>query len=140
MKKVHPFVKSCEISVDAACKDTYENKTRLGGKWNEIIDNLHYISNLPLLNDVVLSFVVQHDNYKEMYDFYELGKSIFGDTNKNWRIFYNRVVNWGTFTKKQFKQVDVCDSNHPEYKELLNQYKKLAHLDRISHNMPVDGI
>jgi|TARA_R110000744_G_scaffold152622_2_gene266769 organic radical activating enzyme len=140
MKKVHPFVKSCEISVDAAYKDTYENKTRIGGKWQDIIDNLKYISTLPLLNDVVLSFVVQHDNYNEMYDFYELGKSIFEGTNKNWRIFYNRVVNWGTFTAEQFKEVDICDNNHPNHSKLLKEYNKLTNLDRISHNIPVNGI
>ena len=75
-----------------------------------------------------------------MYDFYELGKSIFEDTNKNWRIFYNRVVNWGTYTADQFKEVDICDSNHPNYSKLLKEYKKLTNLDRISHNIPVNGI
>lgn len=75
-----------------------------------------------------------------MHDFYKLGESIFGNTNKNWRIFYNRVVNWGTFTKKQFNEVDICDNNHPEHKEFLIEYNKLAHLERISHNMPVNGI
>ena len=75
-----------------------------------------------------------------MYDFYELGKSIFKDTDKNWRIFYNRVVNWGTFTKKQFKKIDICDPNHPEYSKLMKEYSKLASLDRISHNIPVNAV
>ena len=29
MPNVHKYVKSCEISIDAGTKDTYENKTRL---------------------------------------------------------------------------------------------------------------
>lgn len=140
MKKVHPFVKSCEISVDAACKDTYENKTRLGGKWDDIINNLNYIATLPFLQDVVLSFVVQYDNYKEMAAFYELGEKIFGETNKNWRIFFNRVVNWGTFTADEFKEVDICNPEHPEYVLLMDEYSKLTNFDRVSHNMPVYGI
>jgi hypothetical protein len=140
MKKVHPFVKSCEISVDAACKDTYENKTRLGGKWEDIINNLNYIATLPFLQDVVLSFVVQYDNYKEMAAFYELGEKIFGETNKNWRIFFNRVVNWGTFTADEFKEVDICNPDHPEYVLLMDEYSKLTNFDRVSHNMPVHGV
>jgi hypothetical protein len=75
-----------------------------------------------------------------MYEFYKLGESIFGNTNKNWRIFYNRVVNWGTFTNDQFKQVDVCDPKHPDYSKLMREYKKLTNLDKISHNIPVNGI
>jgi hypothetical protein len=33
---VHKFVTTCEISIDAGTQDTYENKTRLGGKWNTL--------------------------------------------------------------------------------------------------------
>ena len=40
MPNVHKYVKSCEISIDAGTKDTYENKTRLGGNWENLMNNL----------------------------------------------------------------------------------------------------
>ena len=43
---IHRFVKSCEISIDGGTKDTYENKTRINGKWDELIDNLKFIAQL----------------------------------------------------------------------------------------------
>ena len=47
MKNIHKYVKSCEISIDSASKDIYENKVRLGGKWDDLIENLKYIATLP---------------------------------------------------------------------------------------------
>lgn len=137
MQKIHPYVKTCEISVDASNKDTYENKTRLGGKWDEIIENLHYINTLPHLEKVTLSFVVQHDNYKEMLEFYQMGNSIFTDPRKNVVIFYNRVANWGTFSSEQFKHVDISNPDHEDYDDFLNEYSKLANLPGIIHNLKV---
>ena len=63
MKSIHPYVKTCEISIDAATKDTYENKTRIGGDWDELINNLKFISTLPNLKKIKPSFVVQ--NHKQ---------------------------------------------------------------------------
>jgi len=137
MKNIHSLVKSCEISVDAANKDTYENKTRLGGKWENIIENLKYISTLPYLKNVTLSFVVQEDNFKEMYDFYELAKNLFSNTDKDWTVFFNRVVNWGTFTADEFKVVDIADKNHSKAEEFKTAYSRLPHSKNIRHNLPL---
>ena len=137
MKKIHHLVKTCEISVDAATKDTYENKTRLGGEWDTIIDNLHYINKLEHLKEVKLSFVVQYDNFREMKMFYDLAKSIFTDTNKLLSVFYNRVANWGTYTQEEFKHADISNPEHFEYSEFLEEYSKIAHLPNIHHNLEV---
>jgi|SRR6056300_110646 len=138
MKKIHPFVKSCEISIDAATKDTYENKTRIGGKWNDIIENLHYISKLPLLQQVVLSFVVQYDNYKEMKMFYDMTTGIFNNPRQDVKIFYSRVQNWGTFSSDKFKHVDIGNPEHPEYNNFLVEYNKLPNGNNIIHNLTVN--
>ena len=53
MKSVHPFVKSCEISIDAATQDTYENKTRIGGKWETLLKQLDFIINIPTINSYI---------------------------------------------------------------------------------------
>ena len=136
MKNIHPYVKSCEISIDAATKNTYENKTRLGGKWEEIIENLHYISTIKSLKIVTLSFVVQHSNYREMYDFFKLCENIFNRTGKSFNVFFNRIANWGTYNRDIFKQVDISNPQHPEYFEFLKEYNKLPK-DRITHNLHI---
>jgi len=137
MPNIHSLVKSCEISVDACTKDTYENKTRLGGKWDPLLENLKYIANIPSLNTVTLSFVVQDTNYTEMEGFYNLAASIFSGKGKNWSVFYNRVVNWGTMTDEQFTICDVGNPDHPNYNDLLTMYKTLPMVNNIRHNLTV---
>lgn len=135
MTRVHKFIKSAEISIDAAYKDTYENYTRLGGKWDDLMENLKYISEIKTLERVTLSFVVQIDNYKEMVDFHKMAEKFFDHTHINWEVFYNRVVNWGTYNAEDFKKVDVGNPEHPEYNYLLEEYKKLPPANNIRHNL-----
>ena len=137
MKNVHDLVKSCEISIDAATKETYENFTRLGGKWEPLISNLNYIANIPTLDRIQLSFVVQQTNYKEMRLFYDFISSIFSKTNKNWKVFYNRVSNWGTFTPDEYKHIDVANPNHPEAPEFIKIFKTLPTDNTVMHNLPL---
>lgn len=137
MKSIHKLVKSCEISVDAATKTTYENNTRLGGKWEDIINNLNYIATLPYLEKVIVSFVVQESNFLEMKLFYDLVNSIFGDTEKNWKIVYNRVSNWGTFTSEKFTEVDVASPTHARALEFRQAFNSLPDTPRIQHNLPL---
>ena len=138
MTNVHRFIKSAEISVDAATKDTYENYTRLGGKWEDIQSNLKFIATLPDLEYVTMSFVVQNSNYKEMEMFYKMSEEIFDDTHINWQIFFNRVVNWGTFQSETFKIVDVGNPEHPNYKDMIEIYHRLPVSNNIRHNLTIE--
>jgi hypothetical protein len=47
MSNIHAYVKTCEISIDAATKETYE-KLRLGGRWDKIIEGLEHPTNLSI--------------------------------------------------------------------------------------------
>jgi len=132
MKNIHPYVKTCEISIDAGTKETYETKTRLGGNWDTLLNNLKFISTLPNLLQIKTSFVVQDSNYMEMKIFYNLMYSIFGRKSK---IFFGRISNWGTFTDGQFKLIDVGDSTHPEHTLFLNKFKEIATNPYVFHNM-----
>ena len=135
MKNVHNFVKSCEISIDAATKDTYENKTRIGGDWDKLNENLNFIKDLPNIEFITLSFVVQNDNLDELVDFYYFGEKLLKDSGKEWMIFYNRVVNWGTFSQEKFDEVDVGNPNHPRYPILVENYNKLPKSKHLRHNL-----
>jgi hypothetical protein len=112
MKNIHKYVTTCEISIDAATKYTYENITRLGGNWDTFIDNLKFINSIKKIKYVKTSFVVQSENYTEMKPFVDLMKSIFG---KKVEIFFGRLDNWGTFDESMYKLKNVCDVNHPEH-------------------------
>lgn len=138
MKNVHKFVKSAEISIDAATKDTYENKTRIGGKWEPMVNNLKYIASLDTIEKVTCSYVVQKDNYKEVLDFYNLIKSIFEDSNIFWGVQFTRVVNWGTFTEEEYKDVNVGDPSHPLFNSLMEIFDRVPKNKHISHNLFTD--
>lgn len=135
MEGIHKYVKSAEISMDAATKDTYENKTRIGGKWDVLIRNLNYIATIPTLDKVTLSFVVQKDNYQEMPRFYDLIKNIFNESGKEWSVQFTRVVNWGTFTEEQYKDVNVGDIEHPDYNKLVDVFKTVTVDKHVQHNL-----
>lgn len=132
MESIHPYVKTCEISIDAATKDTYENVTRIGGKWETLIDNLKFISTIETIDNFKLSFVVQEGNFKEMYEFYKLIRFIFPSKID---IFYGRITNWGTFDDETFKKLDVADSNNVHHIEFKNEFNKICNLQYVSHNL-----
>lgn len=130
MPNVHKYVHSCEISIDAGTKDTYENKTRLGGDWENLINNLKYISTLPV--SVKASFVVQDSNYMEMEIFYNLMYSIFG---KKVEVFFGRITNWGTFSEGEFKIKQVWNTEHPEHHLFKDEFNKIWKNQNLFHNL-----
>lgn len=132
MKPIHRYVKTCEISIDAATKETYETKTRIGGNWDVLIKNLEYINTIPNLTYIKTSFVVQSDNYKEMLPFLQLMKSIFG---KKVKVFFGKVNNWGTYTDSEFKQIKVWDESHENYNDFVDEFNKVGLDYQVFHNM-----
>jgi hypothetical protein len=132
MTNIHPYVKSCEISIDAGTKDTYENITRLGGNWDNLISNLNFISTIEELESIKCSFVVQQSNYTEMVEFLNLMQSIFQNKVK---VFFGKITNWGTFTDGQFRLLQIWASEHPEHKLFLEEFKKVATNPYVFHNM-----
>jgi len=132
MPNIHPYVTSCEISIDAATKDTYENKTRLGGNWDELIDNLKFISTLPNIKRIKPSFVVQNANYKEMKLFYDLMISIF---KKRSSVFFGKITNWGTFTDDEFLSNQVWNTHHPNHLDFLEEVNRTLPADYCFHNL-----
>jgi MoaA/NifB/PqqE/SkfB family radical SAM enzyme len=132
MPNVHKYVTSCEISIDAGTRDTYENKTRLGGKWDTLINNLNFISTIKTLQWVKTSFVVQDSNYMEMETFYNIMYSIFG---KKVNVFFGKITNWGTFSEAEFKLKQVWDSNHPEHELFKKEFNKIGRNTNLFHNL-----
>lgn len=136
MKVIHPFVNSCEISIDASTKKTYETKTRIGGNWEILIENLNFITKIHTIKNYIFSFVVQDTNYKEMYDFYKMIESYMKDRNTKakWEVKTNVITNWGTYTDDVFTKKDVSNPTHQEHSEFLIELEKIKNLPNIVHN------
>lgn len=132
MKQIHPYVKTCEISIDAATMGTYENKTRIGGKWDTLIDNLKYISTITTIDNLKMSFVVQESNFREMKMFYDLIRFIFPNKID---IFYGRITNWGTYSNETFNDIDVTNIKNEHHTEFINEFNKVCNLQYVSHNL-----
>jgi hypothetical protein len=136
LSNIHKYVKSCEISIDAATKDTYENKTRIGGNWETLHENLKFITLIPTLKYYTFSFVVQDNNYKEMYDFYIMIENYMKlrvDKIK-WEVKTTVITNWGTYTDEEFQKKDVSSSKHEEHQNFLIELNKIKNLPNIVHN------
>ena len=122
IKNVHSYIKTAEISIDAATADTYK-VVRKGGNWDLLLKNLKFINNLPLLEQITFSFVIQQQNYKEIYDFYKLIKSIVVD--KEIYFLYYSIQDWGILEPENYQKMKVWDKTHPEHLEFFEVVEKL---------------
>jgi MoaA/NifB/PqqE/SkfB family radical SAM enzyme len=132
MPNVHKYIKTCEISIDAGTKDTYENRTRLGGNWNTLIENLKFINTIPKLKTIKTSFVVQDTNYMEMSEFYNIIRNIFGVKSQ---IFFGKITNWGTYSDSEFVVKKIWDFSHPEHAKFVKEFNKVCKNNGVFHNM-----
>lgn len=131
MSNIHEYVTQCEISIDAASKESYE-KIRVNGKWETLINNLHFINSIENLKLVNLSFVAQRDNFTEMEDFVLLMKDIFKSKNHN--IIFYKIADWGVIPQEQYKKLKIWDEAHSDYKLFREEVKKLEKYDNITYN------
>ena len=134
LHKIHPFVKTCEISIDAATKETYENKVRLGGEWQKLIKNLQFITTIESIEQFTFSFVTQDTNFREMLMFCQLFNSSHNLKDKNYTIFFNHITNWGTFTEEQYNEKDISRVDHPDHEEFLEMLKLVNEQSNVVHN------
>lgn len=135
MPAIHPFVKDCEISIDAATKDTYENKTRLGGKWDVLMENLEFIKNIKTINRIWFSFVVQQNNFREMEAFILLINDLFKDSNIEKIIQLQKVVQWPSISDEKYQQMKIWEPTNPEYGDFVKELEKVKKYNNIFHNL-----
>ena len=108
------------FSIDAATQETY-SQVRRGGNFKQLMENLTFASELRKSGKLAyfqISFVVQRKNYKEMPLFVEIGKQLGVD-----KVFFTRILNWGTYSTEEFKNIAMTDDyGHaiPELQEILD--------------------
>jgi MoaA/NifB/PqqE/SkfB family radical SAM enzyme len=129
-----PYIKFIEISIDASNKNTYENVTRLNGDWDRLISNLKFIATLDTVDDIVCSFVVSKNNYKEMKQFYNLITDIFRDFKNKLGINYRQIANWWTYKYEELKELQVFEEENSDFYDFLIELKKIHDLPFVNHN------
>jgi sulfatase maturation enzyme AslB (radical SAM superfamily) len=129
-EEIRELITCTEISIDAATPETY-SKNRRGGSFERLLENLGFISSLRRhgpLNSVTISMVVQENNFSEMPEFVHMGQRFGFD-----RVFFSRLINWGTFTGQEFKDRAVHLSEHPRYPEFMALLERDIFRDPIVH-------
>jgi sulfatase maturation enzyme AslB (radical SAM superfamily) len=95
------------MTLDAARPDTY-GIVRRGGRWCEALEALKF---LQLQRENGMKFhvrmVVQDRNWREILEFYVLAKKYHADV-----VEYVRLVDWGTWSEREFQQHDVFHNDH----------------------------
>lgn len=137
IEKAHPYVKSVEISIDAATKNTYEKKVRLGGNWDTLMENLDFISSIPTIKNLRCSFVTQIDNYTEMREFAELIYEKFKNRIKTQQyseatlVYFGKIYQWTHLDSDSFKQKAVWMEDHLHYQDFVDEVNRLYEYDKI---------
>ena len=123
MHKIHHNLFRCDISVDAGTKETYEQKTRLGGDWELLLTNcdfLNSITNNYKNFEIAYSFVAQVENYKEMPVFAKLFLDRYDNADQ---LFFKKVNDWDTWNEEEFEQRAIWKTTHPDHEQFLDVLK-----------------
>ncbi len=112
MSGVHGNISNILISLDAATAETYA-VTRRGGHWETLMANCERLGQLRRdgeIRQLRYDFVVQAANFREMPAFVELARRLGGD-----RAYFSRLVDWGTWPKREFEAQCPWRPEHPEH-------------------------
>jgi len=125
LEKVHKYIKTLEVSIDAATKETYEI-VRRGGNWEKLIENINFISSIPTIIKKDFSFVVQDTNYKEMSLFYELISNLPFNPKNKFNVFFSKILNNGTYTEDEYLTKQIWNELHPRFNDFLIELQKVG--------------
>jgi MoaA/NifB/PqqE/SkfB family radical SAM enzyme len=117
IKKISKNIENITITADSCSKIIYE-KLRRGGAYEDLVENLEFISKLGIKFNIRM--VIQRDNCNEIANFYTWAKS-FGAEN----VEYIRITNWGTYTLDEFFNIDVLNKNNILYNSTAQQLIEL---------------
>lgn len=120
LHKIHKNIYKTLISLDAASEKVY-NFTRRGGDFKKVLNNIRHLCALKRegkFSYLRLDFVVQNENYIEMKDFVEMGIELGVDA-----VYFQRIINWETYSRSEFKKHAVWKKGHPNYKHFLGHLR-----------------
>lgn len=122
---IRSSISHMQVSVDAASAEVYE-QVRRPGKWHVLMENLEWLSQNKMNTNVVLGFVVQRTNFRDIPAFAELCLRL------NFGGCLQPLTDWGTWNSTRVETPDaytqtngtyadhnVADPEHPEHSEFL---------------------
>ena len=123
-KNLHDFPLRLIVSVDGACKETYE-RLRRGAKWETLVENLMFFKEWRKRSEnkierLSLNFIIQRDNFHEIEDFCKFADSVGADT-----IWFQQITNWGTYSDEEFQSVNVFDKKNEHHDEAMSNLKSV---------------
>ncbi|MBT3586590.1 MAG: radical SAM protein [Halobacteriovoraceae bacterium] len=128
MEKIQNNIGDVYISVDASTPEVY-SVVRRGGNFTDLLENLKFLAALRkkgALQHLQLDFVVQKNNYHDMPGFIKLGKELGVD-----RVFFQKIINWGTYTESEFLDQAIWMEQHPEHLQFKKLLSKKCFADPI---------
>lgn len=125
-----PNITQYFISIDAGSSAVYE-QVRLGGQFDQLLANFDYLRQVVDQTgaEVLLKFVLQKSNYKDMQNFIDLCLEY------RFNGVINRLEDWGTWA--DFSNQDVIGNQcHPEHVAAMTELKTVysAWSHRIQFN------
>jgi sulfatase maturation enzyme AslB (radical SAM superfamily) len=124
LRRFLPYISNLRISFDAGCEETYK-LTRVGGNWNNLLDNVNFVKDLVKQNNfrtkLSADFVVQKNNYKDLPVFANMCREL------NLSMNIQKMWNWGTWESDVFDDMNVYHKKHPLYAD-VEKYLRLAKL------------
>ncbi len=114
--KIHKNIRRIVISFDAATAETYK-VVRRGGMFTRLLENVRFLNEHARCEAdffLRLDYVVQFRNWREMPAFVRLGLELGVDS-----ILFQKIVDWGSYSREEFQQHTICDEAHPEHSEFL---------------------
>jgi len=109
---LHSMIGQVYVSIDAAAPETYA-EVRRGGSFSTLCANMEFIAGLRRAGQIrrlVIAFVVQACNFRQMEDFVELGRRWQVDL-----ISFSRLRQWGAYKADDFARRDIFFPGHPEH-------------------------
>jgi pyruvate-formate lyase-activating enzyme len=116
MWRIHGNINEVIISIDASRPETYA-QVRADGDLSKLLDNLAFLSGLRAegkIRILMLAYVVQQKNYREMVDVVKLAKTLNID-----QVLFSLVTDWMSWSKDEFEANAVWKNHHPEFPQFL---------------------
>lgn len=125
------LIRSVQVSVDAATKETYE-KLRRGASWELLQSNLDFLSKVSTIEEIYFSFVVQKYNVFEIEPFHTWAISWGKENNKNVSIIYQEVEYWESGVDQDvFERHLHIYADLEIWKQASNSLRKLNRISTI---------
>ena len=121
LRKIEKNISAFYISIDAATEETYL-KTRINGKWDDLLKGLElvkdlYKNNIDLERKSLFHYCISSLNFHEINAFVEFAKA-YG----NGKVSFQRIERWGQ-TDQQWQAMNVFAPTHTKYNDLLDEVR-----------------